>query len=352
MPTASDDLQTFNRSAFAGRTPTRTSDGWVIHQATAVHGARDLRDALLRMVLATAADQSIERTVLSGSFPRLSAARVRREVEALGRVLRPALADRLGVVGVAADGECVVPDRPETRRFAAPLLAALGGADPGRISGRSARPSRKLFAVLAALLDAWLRREPPLLARDLARRAGCSHPTVAAAIARMKGRGEIEGAPRRRVALADLPAESLREAASLDEILRRPRAFAATSGVVEPEALLRRLMRLRPDGVALGGAAAAMRRDPVIDFPRLPRVDVVQPGGDLAWIEKMDVSLRPTAPQDPSAVLVVRDPLSPAEADAREPLPLASPTDTLLDLFALGAAEAASNLARNLRGGA
>jgi len=333
----------------------RSADGrHVFEVKAAIHGARDLREALLRLGLAAAADPDVARAVLIALFPSMGGDRIRDEWRALQGVVKRSVLSRLGIVGLASDGACVVPDDADLKSIATVVLSTLRDRAAGYPLGRKAsRPSLKFFTVYAVLLDSWIRRESPLAVHDLAQRARCSHPTAAAALTKMQQRGEVETTSQRRPVLTGFPSRSFHEAVVLDPTLRRPRAFVDRTRRPDPEALLRRLGRLRPPGLALGGVAAARAYDPDFDLVGLPRVDLLRTHAGFSRIDGIDPALADGSSPgraDPAApVLVVRQPLSPEEPRPGPDLPLGAPIDTLLDLYDLRLTDQAATLVRRMR---
>ena len=124
----------------------------------------------------------------------------------------------------------------------------------------------------------------------------------------------------------------------------------------DPERLLKRLERMGPPNVAVGGVAAARHWHADFDLHGTPRLDLLlhAPGGtvDLDFVKKLDPALRPIESHDESPVLVVR-PLQRADPlFERLPgmiLPFADPVETALDLYDLGLTAQAGQLFSHLR---
>ena len=119
--------------------------------------------------------------------------------------------------------------------------------------------------------------------------------------------------------------------------------------------LLRRLEKIKPPRLALGGVVAARHYGPNFDLNGLPRLDVSlhAPAG-LAWVSKVDPALSPILTNVGEPVLVVH-PLHRPKPDfvktSRHKLPLADAVETLLDLYEMGFNQQADDLVKVLRGG-
>jgi len=330
----------------------QSADGRLVIEAKfGLKGARDLRSAMLQLAQTVSATPRIERALLVAALPKMGVARATEEWAQLERLFRPNLMKRLGIVAVTRDGELVQPSDATGRRVAYAARPILGGLrEQPRALGHHA-PTPKFFAVWSALLDAWLFREGSLRIGQIMKRAGCSHPTVTAALSRLDERREVERRTSRSAELRAFPGASFAEATSLADGLRKPIAFVDGTGKPpDAEGLLRRLARMRPPGVAVGGVAAARKYDRNFDLVGLPRLDVTAPRGQREWVHVLDPALRAARKDERAAVLVVSEPLTPMqrESTSRE-LPLVGPSETLLDLQDLRLGEQAMSLVTALR---
>jgi len=339
----------------------RTTDGrYVIEFKRSLLSARDLHEALLKLVFVLDEHPDIERGVLITHFPRMSQARLHSEWERLQRLLLPSVARRLGLVAVGADGDLAVPELLDQRR----LLAIARETFPREVPTSPVRLtapqwSAKTFTVWKVLLDAWLRSEELLPVQEIVRRSGCSRPTVNAAFNLLERRKELVRGKNRRGGFAEMPRASLREVLTLSKELRLTSPFIDRSGrKPDPVSLLRRINEKKSAGVAVGGVVAARFYQPNFDLNGLPRVDLTVRGDhSLSWLSAVDPALRSAFDQAESdehmPVLVVHtlptstnslfDPGPPGS------LPLAGPAETLLDLYELRLVEQAEEFVRHLR---
>jgi len=314
---------------------------------------RDLHAALLQLALVIEEHSEIDRAYLVASLPRMTHERAVHEWKRVLRVLRPRVAKRLAFV---ASGKTltVLPDDERAHRLALLVEDFLRG-DNTRKSPTERRLSGKFFEVWKVLFGAWLGSEGPIQVGDLAKRAGCSYPTVAKILDALQERRELERDSSRSVQLVGVPRQTLREVLVLQESLRSPIRFRDSSGRrPDVEFLLRRLEKIKPPRLALGGVVAARYYDPNFDLNGLPRLDVTlhSPAG-LAWVSQIDPALTPMLTNMGEPVLVVH-PLQRPKPEfvetSRRKLPIADAVETLLDLYEMGFNKQAEDLINVLRG--
>jgi hypothetical protein len=171
---------------------------------------------------------------------------------------------------------------------------------------QSSKPPRTDFGFIIRklLLHRWLTNGGPLTSELLAKMAGCSYPAVKRALESLGSL--IERESDRRVTLGFFPEEEFTRMIALAPRARSTVRFA--TGSVEPrsqEATLRRLQKLDPPGVAIGGVMGARHYYAELDIVGSPRLDlsVHCPGRhmDLNFLMSLD-----------PALTLVTDPLEPA----------------------------------------
>ncbi len=322
----------------------------------ALHGVRDLDAAVTQLALALTRSPGLDRMTLLAHVGRLNAERVRAEWERVLAVLRPEVADRMALVALAVDGVVLEPrGDDELAWLAAKLRGAMtSGAHDASRAVDSVFWTGKSFDVWMVLLDAWLRCEAPLAIGDIAKRSGCSHPTVTATLRRLMAHGELTRTSSRRAGFVQLPRGSLGEVLVLSDGLRGTQRFVDGSGRPEPIDLARRIRERAPKDIAIGGVVAARHYAPNFDLNGLPRIDVTtRRDGDVsAWVSAIDPALRRATLREKSPVLVVHHSRRAAvfdDADTPEGRVMASPAETLLDLYDLRLTEQADDFARSLR---
>lgn len=337
----------------------RSRDGaWAVELKASVHGARDLQAALTQLAIYVDGHPHVRRATLVARFPRMTAERVLAEWMRAQAVLRPAVAERLALVALAPDGDSVVPrDDPEASRILAIARHTFDATAP-KASTRASAPrwSRKTYEVWKVLLDAWLRREPPLPLHEIERRSGASYPSVSDLLGRLEASGELERTSSRSATLTGPPRRSLAEVLALGDGLRETHRFVDRSGRA-PDArdLVRRFVAKSGADAALGGVEAARHYMPSFNLNGLPRVDVtVTARDDLGWVRKLDPALAegPPSSSTGSPALVVhrlRRPIARFDAAQSAGVSFADPAEVLLDLHELRLAEQAEELVRALR---
>lgn len=310
-----------------------------------LHSVRELHAAVAGLALGAAGARDIDAAWLLIRHTKLTPRRLREEWQAVLRVLRPEIAGKLAAVALTTSGPWFSEGRPS--------LAALdrwvdrcmrhdaADAEPARV--RSSVPTGKFFDVWKVLLSAWLRKEGPLAVQEVSTRAGAAYPTVAQALKRLEHRGELRRRSDRSAELLRWPGKTYAEIGPLLPALRKTMWFIDRSGrVPEPGELLRRLHKVAPANIGLGGVEAARRLDREFDLLGTPRIDVsvhVPHGApiDLDFVRKVDPALAPTD-AEMGAILAVHQ-LTRQQAlfdDAGEGLALADPAEIVLDLAELG----------------
>lgn len=324
-------------------------------------GARDLHAAVAHLALATQKTAGLRQVWLVVLDSKLTTARLEAEWKQLLRILQPEIARKLGLLvlgGVGTEGPVAWSSRP------------LGALEPlGEWAKkqrhpsipietrRDAVPSAKFFDVWKVLLSAWLGREGPMSARILMARSGAAYPTVADTLKRLEHRGELVRGKGRSVQLKGWPRATMTELVPLLPALRRTVWFADRTGSgISAEWLLKRLGKVVPLHVAIGGVEGARTLDPSFDLVGLPRLDLtvhVPRGEDVAWfVSKLDPGLG-RCPTDQGAVLAVHQltRTEPLFTSRRNAMPLADPAEVVLDLSELRLGEQRDALVRTLRQG-
>lgn len=294
---------------------------------------RDLRALFLQLAALTSAHAHIERACVVLAVDRLTPGRIRAEWDDLMAVLRPEVGRRLGLVAVGEDVQLCLPVEDaklvEIAEIGHRLLEASTPPKLPRVA--------KSLEVLKVLLVRWLLGQGPIARGELGEQAGCSYPTVAKAVERFAR--DIREHSNRSVELKGFPGDAWRELLALSPTQRARLAYVDRTGrCPDPEALLRRLQKIKPPGVALGGVAAAHHWDPHFDLRGLPRLDLslaADDGLDLGFLRHLDPGLGPLE-SDGTPVLVVHPLQRPATLFAPgDRLPIADPVETLLDLSEL-----------------
>jgi hypothetical protein len=316
-----------------------------------LQGRRDLVAALVQLADWQRQQPEDERTLWT-SVPKMTRTRVAQEWTRFRQVIRPEIADHLGLVVLAKDGPWTALSLEDADKAAEEARALLPTFKPPQQAERTewSAPTPKFFSVWKVLLRAWLKNEGPLTAIEIGARSDSSSPTVAAALSRLRRRDEIPNVRNQPVELVAFPRATLREILALSDSLRRPHRYVDASGrPPDPERLLKSILEHRPHGVSIGGVAAARHYYPRFDLNGLPRLDLVTtPDAGVDWLRKLDPALRPTNDPARSPVLVVH-PTDRLVDASEESSPWADPVETLLDLHELRLGDQAEDFVRSLR---
>lgn len=295
---------------------------------------RDIRSAMVQLGMLLAERDRVTQGCLVLVADRLTSSRVQHEWVALQAVFRQDVADRLALVVIGDDYDLCLPEaRPDLVRLAEVVRRLVTTAEAPLVAQMP-----KQYGILKVLAARWLVGERPISRKALGEMAGCSYPTVAKALEWLGP--VVRQTSDRSVELNAFPRAAWSELLALLPSQRGRLEYVDRSGrSPDLDALLRRLQRLRPANVALGGVIAAHRWDPHFDLRGLPRLDLTvhaAPSLDLGFLRRLDPALGPASGGAPVLVLhPVQRPVSLFVADEDGGLPFADPVETLLDLSEL-----------------
>jgi hypothetical protein len=346
-----DEFSPLKQGGFGGYVS--TNGRIVIEVQRAPQGARGLYSGMMQLALLAADRPEVDTACLVLIVSRLSMDRLRREWMRIKSLFQPTISCRLSLVAIGKDDTWVEPDEEILRRIATVFQAARDNAP----NAASPVGNQKQQEVLKLLIRRWLLREGPTPIGKLAEQVGCAYPTVREALETLEQHRDIVRNTNRSVELVRFPTRSWSELLALSGRLRRTFRYQDVSGErPDPERLLKRLERLTPPRVALGGVAAARHWHPDFDLHGAPRLDLVVhvPGRemDLHFVKKLDPALKQVEDYGQSPALVVRllqraNPFF--EQASGSALPFADPVETALDLCDLGLTSQASRLLSHLR---
>ncbi len=268
--------------------------------------------------------------------PTITEGRLRDEWHRAAAVLKPNILARLAICLVSVDGNIrgVTQDPPtHVRRWLTDVIEHEATSVPARAERIDFE-----FVILKLLIHQWLTKREPVTTVWLTHAAGCSYPTAARVL---KGLGSlVERESDRRIALRYFPQKEFSRLLATSERARSTTRFVDQSGQPRsPEAHLRKLEKLRPRGIAVGGVLGAKHYVPDLDLVGTPRLDLsvhCQDGCfDLDAIKTMDPALkREDDPMRPANVVVhaIRH-ADPLFCSRHGGLPWADPVECLLDLY-------------------
>lgn len=330
--------------------PAAVEGNRIIEVRSGMAALRSLRSSLMELAYATAKRPRAE-AFLVLSDVAISRERLDQEWQLAGTVLQPSVLNRLTLCIAEGDGFVGIPRDPdaETQRALARTI------EQHRLIHVS-RPNRgdAAFVVQKILLHHWLTGEGAFTTDWLAQTCGYSYPTVAAVL---RGMGSlIERESDRRIRVRWFPREEISRLQMMSAQARGTVRYADSSGRPRTvESHLRRLEKLDPPGLAIGGVLGAQHYDARLDLSGPPRLDLSQHSPkrhlDLAFIEVLDPALkRVDDPFQPATVIVhaVRH-ADPLFTEREGGLRWADPVECMLDLFEARLERQASEFLESLK---
>lgn len=305
----------------------------LIEVKTGLAALRNLRASLVQLAYATAARPGSEGILL---LPDVAVTRERleREWQLAASVFRPTVMERLSLcIGAKSpfDGIPRVPDA-ETQHVLTKVLAK-----ERTLAGVSRTRGDAQFVVLKVLLHHWLTNGEAVTTDWLMRTSGYSYPTIASVLEKLGSL--IERMSDRRLRLRWFSREEFARLLSLSDDARGTARFVDRSGQARsPEMHIRRLEKLSPNGIAIGGVLGAKHYFNDLDLVGAPRLDLsVQSTTrqmDLGFVQDLDPGLvRTSDPLEPATVVIhaVRH-ADPLFKERKGGLAWADPIECLLDL--------------------
>ncbi len=263
-----------------------------------VDALRTLRTSLMQVAYPVGEDPVTHGYVVLVDSP-ITEDRLRQEWERAAAILRPDVLQRLTICLQSPERMVGIPRDPDaaTRR----ILSQAVEAERGRMHTIRTDYS---FVIQKLLIHQWLTSGEPVTSEWLARTAGCSYPAVARALNSLGSL--VERRSDRRVVLRWFPKDEFARLLAIADRARSTVRFADQSGQPRSaESHVRRLEKLNPPGLAIGGVPGARHYYPDLDLVGTPRLDLSlhSPGRrlNLDFIERLDPALKP-----------VDDPLAPA----------------------------------------
>ncbi len=274
------------------------------------------------------------RAVIILNEPHISEDRLQSEWAGVQKIFRPEIMRRLALVihrGGSPEQTLGQLSQQERESIQTVIDHVEKSALP-KTRGQSDRG----YDILRILINQWIRQAGPLTSRWLGGAAGCSYPTMAAALERLEK--QLIRHSDRSVELKAFPEDEWFRLVANSEKVRQTLRFADASGQPRSfDSLLSRLRKLKPDGVAIPGVLGAQRLYPALDLVGTTRLDLTlhcqtgQP--DTRFLRQLDPALKSAENGEPARLVihVLRYPHRFSEADAGGIL-WADPVECLLDL--------------------
>ena len=303
----------------------------VVEVKFAVDAVRTLRTSLMQVAYQVSEDPALRGYVVLADSA-IASERVREEWRRASSVLRPEVQERLFIC-MASNAQIIgIPGDPTPGILQ--MLAGLIAAERDKAGGNRTDYG---FVILKLLIHRWLTSGDAVTADWLAKTGGCSYPAVARALRPLGGL--VERTSDRRIVLRWFPKDEFARMVAVSDRARSTVRFADPSGQPRSiEAHIRRLEKLAPPGLAIGGVLGALHDFPALDIVGAPRLDlsVHCPGKhlNLDFIKALDPALKPvTDPLQPATLVVhaVRH-ADPLFVPRQGGLAWADPVECLLDL--------------------
>jgi hypothetical protein len=294
---------------------------------------RSVRLGLMQLACATAARPGSEGFLVLPDVA-VTRERLQREWRLAASVFQPELLERLSLCIGDKEGFVGIPRDPdaETQRILSRVVASERvTAGPGRTRGNAS------FVLLKILLHHWLTDGKPVTTEWLAGVSGYSYPTIANVL---HGLGSlVERRSDRRLRLRWFSLEEFARLLAVSDRARDTVRYGDRSGQPRsPESHVRRLEKLAPAGIGIGGVLGARHYFRDLDLAGVPRLDLSQHcprrNLDLDFIGELDPALRRVEdPLEPATVVVhaVRH-AEPLFVPREGGLWWADPVECLLDL--------------------
>jgi hypothetical protein len=331
-------------------------DGATIIEVKAMpQGMRGMYTGLMQLAVSLSQRPEARMGVLIIDGSRISQERISSEWVQLREVFAPKIAKRLSIIVVRDEEHWRQPDNPMLDQLAAGLLAdeELGFKKSSEL--RKVEQTSKKAEIFKVLVGRWLMSKGPIGIGELGQHVGCSYPTV---------RKSLDSIPASESGLREgdvtqFPKKVWQDVLALASSDRQSIQFVDRSGQrPNPESLIKRLNRIKPQHVAFGGVVAARHWHTKFDLNGTPRIDLLVhcPNQllDLSFIRKLDPALKENTGRgfDDSPTVVVH-PITRREPDFTTSsdggLPIADPVETALDLTEMGLTAQANDLFSHFR---
>jgi hypothetical protein len=261
---------------------------------------RGIRTSIMQLAYSVASRPGCEGfLVLPDS--KITRERLREEWKLASSVLKPDLAHRISLYIGEGDHFVGIPRDPDAETQS--TLAKVVALEQPRRRSRGAQGNAS-FVVLKILLHHLVTEGSPVTTGWLERTSGYSYPTIAIILQSLGSL--IERQPNRRLRLRWFPKREFSRLLAMAGRARSTVRFADRSGQPRSlDAYVRRLEKLSPPGLAIGGVLGAKHYFPNLDIVGTPRLDVSLHCPD----REMDIDF--VSQLDP-ALKRVEDPLEPA----------------------------------------
>lgn len=241
------------------------------------HAVRELRAALMELA-GWLADHPEQRGLLMLFGNRLSAKRLEEELNSAGKILQPAVYERLRVLELPEHDSLrdTLKEAGLNREEAATVEQVLQVHFTQKPAARSPRPAARDL-VFEHLVNTYLLGMGPMTTDSITAATNFSYPTVAKALGKLGA--SVRRHSDRRVELKHFPRQEWSRFISAYERSQFCQKFTvATELARTPESLLKRFRKLALPETAVGGVHAANYYDPQFDLVGYSRLDICVSG--------------------------------------------------------------------------
>ncbi len=268
---------------------------------------------LIRSAILQLAD-ALSRNVAQQGFLLLvdsyvSRKRINEEWALIQRILNPDIAERLNIYLKRGERVNGWPRDPN-EEMSAHLIRAVKEASAE--AGMRLPKTDYFSVILKILLLNWLghsSQKPEVMTmKRLGELAGCSYPTVASSIDRLKG--FLQHSYSEGIQLRRFPSEEWHSMILGADKIRTTQRLVDRSGQPRrPKFLMDRLAKMRLDYIGVGGVPGALAVYPDLNITGSPRLDICihAPGkiADVDFVKKLDPALELTKDQMEPALVVL-----------------------------------------------
>ncbi len=311
-------------------------DDLIIERKVKVKAVRTLNESIIQ-VSQYIVEQPDKRGCLLLINSGITPERIREEWEFTSRILRPEIIDRL-MIYLYEDGELMgIPHQP-TQSDRDILVDYVQQESTAKEEFHLLKSPDRYYDVLRYLINKWALNCGPQSPTVIAKKIGCSYPTVAEGIDKLGN--YLTRSTDRKVSLKAFPKnEWFRLVANANEVRQTVYFGYKTNNQKSVESLLKRWKQQHTHRreFALGGVPGARHYFPDIDIVGTPRLDVTincsDKTLDFSFLRRIDPGLQPCRP-DENAVLAIHVVIleKPLFKKAKENFFYADPIECLLDL--------------------
>jgi len=310
----------------------------LIEMKAGMSSVRNLRAGLMQLAFYLVEAPLDERKSLLLIEPRITKETLTKEWESIGKTLQSKIFNRMHLIVSEESKFYSFPDDLDSV-FYSELEQQIKNKPENVVT--QINRGLSYFLIIKILIHQWLLNKGPMTVTWLANNAGCSYPTVAKIL---RGLGiQIERKSYRSTGLSQFPNEAFARLLINSDKDRSTVRYADYSGQpFSPESYVRRLEKLKPPDLAIGGVLGARHYYPGLDLVGSPRLDLSEHSPfnkrkDLDFIKKLDPALKPVDdPYKPANVVIHFVQHKESFFEPREDgLSWADPVECLLDLHEL-----------------